>query len=400
MIRSIETTGKTKELAIRAALEQLKLTEDDITYEILELGRSGFLGIGAVPARVRVSYDDGQSEPKPVKTQPVKAPAKKPETAQKSEPKKAEQRQYAAGSQEKEVESFLRGLLERMGVECTIDISEREGGGLEVKLDGPDMGAVIGRRGETLDAIQHLVNYAVNRGSDKRMHISVDAEGYRSKREESLVHLAHKMAAKAIKYKRSMALEPMNSYERHVIHTALQDYEGVSTSSTGVEPNRRVVVNYERPAGETEEPRRGNRGERSRRHRTAGRPAASQCFRLHHSNSHSIMPCSAATASGLPPLLPEIRTYGILTESRSFFDSTTFTNPTGIPMMSAGAIPRSTASRTTPARASGAFPQRNTAPSSSEACSSTAARARVMPRSRAYVPVSVSATGQRIDSRS
>lgn len=77
MIRSIETTGKTKELAIRAALEQLKLTEDDITYEILELGRSGFLGIGAVPARVRVSYDDGQSEPKPVKTQPVKAPAKK-----------------------------------------------------------------------------------------------------------------------------------------------------------------------------------------------------------------------------------------------------------------------------------------------------------------------------------
>ena len=248
MIRSIETTGKTKELAIRAALEQLKLTEDDITYEILELGRSGFLGIGAVPARVRVSYDDGQSEPKPVKTQPVKAPAKKPETAQKSEPKKAEQRQYAAGSQEKEVESFLRGLLERMGVECTIDISEREGGGLEVKLDGPDMGAVIGRRGETLDAIQHLVNYAVNRGSDKRCHISVDAESYRAKREESLVHLAEKMAAKVLKYKRSMALEPMNSYERHVIHTALQNFEGVSTSSTGTEPNRRVVISYERSA--------------------------------------------------------------------------------------------------------------------------------------------------------
>ena len=111
MIRSIETTGKTKELAIRAALEQLKLTEDDITYEILELGRSGFLGIGAVPARVRVSYDDGRSEPKPVKTQPAKAPAKKPEAAKKSEPKKAEPRQYAAGSQEKEVESFLGGLL-------------------------------------------------------------------------------------------------------------------------------------------------------------------------------------------------------------------------------------------------------------------------------------------------
>lgn len=244
MIRSIETTGKTKELAIRAALEQLKLTEDDITYEILELGRSGFLGIGAVPARVRVSYDDGQSEPKPVKTQPVKAPAKKPETAQKSEPKKAEPRQYAAGSQEKEVESFLRGLLERMGVECTIDISEREGGGLEVKLDGPDMGAVIGRRGETLDAIQYLTSYAINRDNETRVRVSVDAGDYRLKREEALQHLAAKMAGKAVKYHRNFTLEPMNAYERHVIHAALQDYPEVTTFSTGSEPHRRIVVAY------------------------------------------------------------------------------------------------------------------------------------------------------------
>lgn len=247
MIRSIETTGKTKELAIRAALEQLKLTEDDITYEILELSRSGFLGIGAVPARVRVSYDDGQSEPKPVKTQPVKAPAKKPETAQKSEPKKAEPRQYAAGSQEKEVESFLRGLLERMGVECTIDISEREGGGLEVKLDGPDMGAVIGRRGETLDAIQQLTNYSINRGSEKnRARVQVDAENYREKREQSLERLAEKVAGKVTKYRRNVTLEPMNAYERHVIHTALQDTPSVTTFSIGTEPNRRVVVSYDR----------------------------------------------------------------------------------------------------------------------------------------------------------
>ena len=108
------------------------------------------------------------------------------------------------------------------------------------------MGAVIGRRGETLDAIQHLTNYAVNRGNEKHMRISVDAENYRAKREESLVHLAEKMAEKAIKYKRSMALEPMNSYERHVIHTALQNYEGVTTASSGTEPNRRVVVSYVR----------------------------------------------------------------------------------------------------------------------------------------------------------
>ena len=145
------------------------------------------------------------------------------------------------------IRSFLSGLLERMNVEAGIEIKPRDNGGVSVNLTGEGMGAIIGRRGETLDAIQHLTNYVVNRGSDKRLHINVDAESYRSKREESLTRLAEKMAEKAIKYKRSMALEPMNSYERHVIHTALQNYEGVTTSSTGVEPNRRVVVSYVKP---------------------------------------------------------------------------------------------------------------------------------------------------------
>jgi spoIIIJ-associated protein len=134
-----------------------------------------------------------------------------------------------------------------MGITADMEITARENGGVNVSLSGNGMGAIIGRRGETLDAIQHLTNYVVNRGSDKHMHISVDAESYRSKREESLTRLAEKMAEKAIKYKRSMALEPMNSYERHVIHTALQNYPGVTTSSTGVEPNRRVVVSYVKP---------------------------------------------------------------------------------------------------------------------------------------------------------
>ena len=273
MIKSIEATGKTREEAVRAALKELGVHEDDVSVELLVMPKSGFLGIGAVPAKVRVSYDDGQPEPKA-----APAPrAEKPESrkAPKAEQKKAEPpvekkpavpaAAFPAGSREERTYAFLSGLLERMGVECAISLSQREGGGLDVKLDGPNMGAVIGRRGETLDAIQHLVNYAVNRGSDKHAHINVDAEDYRSKREESLVHLAHKMAAKAIKYKRSMALEPMNSYERHVIHTALQDYEGVSTSSTGTEPNRRVVVNYERPAGEPEEPKRTRGGKNDRR---------------------------------------------------------------------------------------------------------------------------------------
>ena len=277
MIQSIETTGKTTDLAVSAALEQLGLSRDDVSIEIVTMPKSGFLGIGAVPARVRVSYDDGKAEPKQPKTPKTakKAAAQHKEDSaparKKTETVKAP---AVSGSREERAESFLRGLLEHMGVECTINVATREGGGLDITLDGSNMGAVIGRRGETLDAIQHLVNYAVNRGSEKHMHINVDAEGYRSKREDSLVHLAHKMAAKAIKYKRSMALEPMNSYERHVIHTALQDYEGVSTSSIGTEPNRRVVVNYDRPAGESESGNRrhGSRGDRNRAPRAEKAP--------------------------------------------------------------------------------------------------------------------------------
>ena len=280
MIQSIESTGKTTEDALKAALEELGLSRDEVSVEILTMPKSGFLGIGAVPAKLRVSYDDGKPEREPVPAEekrpapaetgktgsaPAPAPAKKTEAP--AAPARTPEAPAAAGSREEHARSFLEGLLARMGVECTITVKPREGGGMDITLDGPNMGAVIGRRGETLDAIQYLVNYAVNRGSDKHSHISVDAEGYRSKREESLISLANKMAAKAIKYRRSMALEPMNSYERHVIHTALQNYEGVSTSSIGTEPNRRVVVNYERAAGENAEPARRGRNDRRDRGR-------------------------------------------------------------------------------------------------------------------------------------
>ena len=217
MTKSIEVTGKTEDEAIASALEQLGMSRDEVSVEIIERSKSGFLGLGASPSVIRVSYE-------------------------------------VTDTLRDKAERYVRGLLEHMGVDAEIEITERENGGLNINLSGNGMGAVIGRRGETLDAIQHLVNYSVNRGNDKRTHISVDAENYRSKREDSLVHLAEKMAAKAVKYKRSMALEPMNSYERHIIHTALQNYEGVSTSSTGVEPNRRVVVSYEKPETHSTKP--------------------------------------------------------------------------------------------------------------------------------------------------
>lgn len=217
MTKTITISGKTEEEAIAAGLAQLGKSREEVSVEVLERSKKGVLGIGRTDAVVCLSYE-------------------------------------IADTQRDRVERYLRGLLDCMGIEADIEITEREGGGICANLSGSGMGAVIGRRGETLDAIQHLVNYSVNRGNEKQMHISVDAENYRSKREDSLVHLAEKMAAKAIKYKRSMALEPMNSYERHVIHTALQNYEGVSTASTGVEPNRRVVVTYEKTEAPANKP--------------------------------------------------------------------------------------------------------------------------------------------------
>ena len=125
-------------------------------------------------------------------------------------------------------------------------VYQPEKGRYKVILEGEKLGALIGRRGETLDAIQQLTSYSVNRGGDKRVRVHVDAEDYRLKREESLCRLAHKVAAKVVKYRRSVTLEPMNAYERHVIHTALQDVENVTTYSMGTDPNRRVIVAYEK----------------------------------------------------------------------------------------------------------------------------------------------------------
>ena len=247
MTKSKEFSGKNEEEAVNAGLAELGLTRDDVSVEIVT--RATRRLFHSTPAVVRLTYEAAEPEPAPV-VEPKKAAedTAKSETTVKPAPAPPAASAPAEG-QEARARRYLGGLLELMGVEAELEITEREGGGLNVNLSGSGMGAVIGRRGETLDAIQHLVNYSVNRGSEKRMHINVDAENYRSKREDSLVHLAEKMAAKAVKYKRSMALEPMNSYERHVIHTALQNYEGVSTSSVGVEPNRRVVVNYERGEG-------------------------------------------------------------------------------------------------------------------------------------------------------
>ncbi len=283
MIQYIDVSGKTEEEAIHRALEQLQLDRDEVSIEILERAKSGFLGFGGQPALVRVSYDDGQSEPAvsqetkqgeeapaaaAAPKAPVKQPMFQPEILQKEmrakEKTRREEKKTEAKPREKvkktvdlgaecsdekseQIRTFLTGLLSHMESTAEVKVYEVEKGRYKVILEGEKLGALIGRRGETLDAIQQLTAYAVNHSSEKgRVRVQVDAENYREKREQSLERLADKVAAKVIKYRRNVTLEPMNAYERHVIHTALQDTAGISTFSIGTEPNRRVVVSYDR----------------------------------------------------------------------------------------------------------------------------------------------------------
>jgi len=276
----IDVTGKTEDEAISKALAQLGLDRDDVSVEILERAKSGFLGLGSCPAKVRVSYGPEEIEEvelpkaaeKPVEKKVEKA--EKPKASEKKSEKKPEKKaprkeksakpaapaapavaaepvpaadlgEEVDDEKAQAIRKFLSGLLEQMESSAAIKVYQPEKGRYKVILEGDHLGALIGRRGETLDAIQQLTSYAVNR-TGGRVRVQLDAEGYREKREQSLQHLARKVAGKVVKYRRSVTLEPMNAYERHVIHTALQEVPGVTTYSTGIDPNRRVIVAYDR----------------------------------------------------------------------------------------------------------------------------------------------------------
>ena len=259
MFKSIEATGKTMDLAIQAGLEELQMDRDSVSVEVLQQPRSGFFGIGATPAKVKLTYEvpDPVPEKKPEPPKEKKAETPKPKMQPKpqpraevkvEEPKAApapvEYTPAAAGTVESRIENFMKGLLEHMGSDAVPVATRTAEDTYAVELKGNSLGMLIGRRGDTLDAIQHITNYAVNHGQGKRVRINVDAENYRQKREESLVRLANKVAGKVAKSHRNITLEPMNAYERHVIHAALQDYPDITTYSTGTEPGRRIVVAY------------------------------------------------------------------------------------------------------------------------------------------------------------
>lgn len=315
-------TGKTLEEAKANVTVQLGLDADSYSYQVIQMPKSGFLGFGAQPAKIEVTYEvpdpvpeapkvalssASRSKPKPAPKKPEPKPeapkqeapkpvakpaapkpaevtpdeqpkaAAKPVAPAAAQPSKPERKERAPrenrepreprerkpqapkepkepkvyapaepGSVEEKIEQFISGLLERMDSKAVPHCWKEDGNTYQVELVGDDLGYLIGRRGDTLDAIQHLTNYSINRGVEGHIRINVDAERYREKREESLRRYAVKKAQQVLKMRRRTTLEPMNAYERHVIHAALQDMDNITTHSTGVEPNRCVVIEYVR----------------------------------------------------------------------------------------------------------------------------------------------------------
>lgn len=204
-MEKVKATGKTLEEALEAARDSLKCGADQLEYQILEEGSKGILGFGAKPVVIEAS------------------------------------RKVVAVTEE--VKAFIRTILDKMELMAEIRVRE-EDGNIRVNLAGPKMGLIIGYRGETLDALQYLTSLVANkeRSREEYRRVIIDTEGYREKREETLKNLAEKTAWKVNKYGRSIKLDPMNPYERRIIHSSLQNYPDVTTHSEGEEPFRKVVI--------------------------------------------------------------------------------------------------------------------------------------------------------------
>jgi len=228
-MRCVEKSAKTVEEAVELALKELNTTKDNVDIVVLEQPSKGLFGlIGGRPARVKVCLKDKEI------IEEIKELIKKGSEEDKKEDKKKE-REVAY--------RFLKDVLDSMGIRAEIKMKQTEDG-LYINLIGPRMGMVIGKRGQTLDALQYLTSLVVNkeRGKDEYIRIILDTENYRKKREETLIRLANRMAEKVVKSRKKIELEPMNPYERRIIHSALQNHPGVITYSEGEEPNRKVII--------------------------------------------------------------------------------------------------------------------------------------------------------------
>ena len=294
-----EVTGRTIEEAISQGLQELGVSISDVTVDIIEEGSKGLFGLfGSRPAKVRLSMKDDEAAadarsiledamkeeepaPKPKKENKPRKPAREnkpaekesqeeaqeaPEKAEKPEktekppkprkPKEKKEKEEKPAAEPKEIvpaeqadrstaagkaQEFLQDLTRLMGVNVSVAVATDEEGNVRVNMEGDTLGILIGRRGETLDALQYLTSLLINKGQNTYTRVTLDTEGYRAKREEALIRLANRMANRAQKTGR-VSLEPMNPYERRILHSALQDHPTVTTHSEGEEPNRHVVI--------------------------------------------------------------------------------------------------------------------------------------------------------------
>lgn len=246
-MRVVEKVGRTIDEAIQEALKQLGATRQDVDIEVLEEGSKGLFGLlGARRARVRVELKPGvepaslvvEDEPvddASVETDPVPAPAAAPRLLSPEDKAVVEKKLSTA-------EEFLTGVLERMGVDAALETRMDEDDIFVINIAGDDLGLVIGRRGQTLDALQFLVNQVANKAGGVWVRIVLDAQGYRERRADALASLARRMANKARRERRRVTLEPMNALERRIVHLTLADEAGVETYSEGEDPQRRVVI--------------------------------------------------------------------------------------------------------------------------------------------------------------
>lgn len=273
----ITVTAKNLDDAITEALVQLEVTSDRLDYEVIEKGSDGFLGFGRKQAVIKarrkeepvVEVKAEKKEEKPVKVEKA-AKVEKTEHAEKKESVKTETKNEFKKEQDfkkapkKEVreetelakvepatieacEKFVEDVLNAMNMEeVKVTSTVDEEGALSITMEGKNMGILIGKRGQTLDSLQYLVSLVVNKESEEYIHVKVDTENYRQRRKETLENLAKNIAYKVKRTKRSVSLEPMNPYERRIIHSALQNDKYVTTHSEGEEPFRRVVVTLKR----------------------------------------------------------------------------------------------------------------------------------------------------------
>ena len=235
--------GRSIEEAVNDALSKLGTDEYD-NIEVLETPSKGFLGIGATLARVKVSIEVSGAEKKVERAEKRADKPEKIERPERTEKLFREEKKIFTPKESGKAEDFLSGVFEKMRIDAVIESKSDEEGNLKIVVSGESTGLVIGKRGETLDALQYLTSLVLNRGTEEYTRVSLDSENYREKRTLTLQRLAKRLATTVSKTGKDITLEPMNPSERRVIHATLQKYRDVSTHSIGVEPNRRLVISY------------------------------------------------------------------------------------------------------------------------------------------------------------